>query len=79
MKRLNSVVSDTTTEDGGDINAYFETFSRSLLVEGIVACLRTSQGTNPPDLRPYRLIVSLLDKPEIGPYILDDIFLDLLR
>ncbi|XP_042221570.1 protein dopey-1 homolog isoform X2 [Homarus americanus] len=79
VKRLNSAVSDTTTEDGGEINAYFETFSRPLLVEGIIACLRTSQGINPPDLRPYRLIVSLLDKPEIGPYILDDIFLDLLR
>ncbi|XP_071529639.1 protein DOP1A isoform X2 [Panulirus ornatus] len=79
VKRLNSAVSDTTTEDGGDINVYFETFSKPLLVEGIIACLRTSKGTNPPDLRPYRLIVSLLDKPEIGPYILDDIFLDLLR
>ncbi|XP_045609730.2 protein DOP1A isoform X1 [Procambarus clarkii] len=79
VKRLNSAMSDTNTEDGAEINAYFETFSRPLLVEGIIACLRASQGTNPPDLRPYRLIVSLLDKPEIGPYILDNIFLDLLR
>ncbi|XP_069939325.1 protein DOP1A isoform X4 [Cherax quadricarinatus] len=79
VKRLNSATSDTNTEDGGEINAYFEIFSRPLLVEGIIACLKISQGTNPPDLRPYRLIVSLLDKPEIGPYILDDIFLDLLR
>ncbi|KAG0716502.1 Protein dopey-1 [Chionoecetes opilio] len=79
MKRLNSAVSDSSVDDGVEVNAYFETFSRPLLVEGIVACLRTSQGKNPPDLRPYRLIVSLLDKPEIGPYILDNIFLDLLR
>ncbi|KAK4314041.1 hypothetical protein Pmani_014660 [Petrolisthes manimaculis] len=79
VKRLNSTVSDTTTDDGTEINAYFETFSRPLLVEGVVVCLRGSQATQPPDLRPYRLLVSLLDKPEIGPYILDDIFLDLLR
>ncbi|XP_050727465.1 protein dopey-1 homolog isoform X4 [Eriocheir sinensis] len=79
IKRLNSAVSDSTVDDGVEVNAYFESFSRPLLVEGIVACLRTSQGKNPPDLRPYRLIVSLLDKPEIGPYILDNIFLDLLR
>ncbi|XP_045130850.1 protein dopey-1 homolog isoform X4 [Portunus trituberculatus] len=79
MKRLNSAVSDSSVDDGVEVNAYFESFSRPLLVEGIVACLRTSQGKNPPDLRPYRLIVSLLDKPEIGPYILDNIFLDLLR
>ncbi|KAK7074310.1 Protein dopey-1, partial [Halocaridina rubra] len=79
VKRLASTVSDTNTEDGSDINAYFEVYSRRLLVEGVIACLKASQGTNPPDLRPYRLIVSLLDKPEIGPFILDDIFLDLLR
>nr|XP_027235548.1 protein dopey-1 homolog [Penaeus vannamei] len=79
VKRLNSAVSDSNTEDGTEVNAYFETFSRPLLVEGVVSCLQASQGTNPPDLRPYRLIVSLLDKPEIGPFILDDIFLDLLR
>ncbi|XP_066988498.1 protein dopey-1 homolog isoform X3 [Macrobrachium rosenbergii] len=79
VKRLASTMSDTNTEDGTDINAYFEIFSRPLLVEGVKSCLKASQGTNPPDLRPYRLIVSLLDKPEIGPFILDDIFLDLLR
>ena len=36
-------------------------------------------ANNPPDLRPYRLLVSILDKPEVGPYILDDIFIDVLR
>ncbi|XP_076054821.1 protein DOP1A isoform X3 [Oratosquilla oratoria] len=79
MKRLNSVMSDTITDDGSEINVYFDTFSRPLLVEAVVATLSISQGVSPPDLRPYRLIVSLLDKPEIGPHILDDIFLDLLR
>lgn len=79
VKRLSSTVSDATTDGGTEINAYFETFSRPLLVEGVVTCLQGSQATQPPDLRPYRLLVSLLDKPEIGPHILDDIFLDLLR
>lgn len=31
------------------------------------------------DLRPYRLLVSLLDKPEIGPIILDDILYEVFR
>lgn len=79
MKRLSVAVSEANYEDGEEINAYFEAFSRPLLVEGIIECLKISQGSNPPDLRPYRIIVSLLDKPEIGPYILDDIFLDMLR
>ncbi|CAL4066338.1 unnamed protein product, partial [Meganyctiphanes norvegica] len=77
VKRLNSAMSDVNTRP--DINAYFDSFSRPLLVAAVISCLRVSEGTKPPDLRPYRLIQSLLDKPEIGPYILDDIFLDLLR
>lgn len=30
-------------------------------------------------MRPYRLLTSLLDKPEIGPAIIDDIVLDVFR
>ena len=80
VKKLNSIMNERITDDGDDlINPYFDAFSKPLLIEGVISCLRLSQGSNPPDLRPYKLIVSLLDKPEIGPYILDDIFLDLLR
>jgi len=36
-------------------------------------------GETPHDLRPYRLLVSLLDKPDIGPVILDDILYEVFR
>ena len=42
-------------------------------------CLRASSVSTSPDVRPYRLIISLLDKPEIGPPILDYIMIEVLR
>jgi hypothetical protein len=63
---------------------YFEFYSRSVLVDALRGVLRHSLEPRPeaedgPDLRPYRLIVTLLDKPEIGPVVIDDVMLDVFR
>ena len=41
--------------------------------------LKNSLLVKPPDMRPYRVLISLLEKPEIGPSILDDILIDVFR
>ena len=41
--------------------------------------LKDASSAHPPDLKPYRVLISLLEKPEIGPIILDDILLDVFR
>uniref|UniRef100_A0A8D9B3L0 Protein dopey-1 homolog n=1 Tax=Cacopsylla melanoneura TaxID=428564 RepID=A0A8D9B3L0_9HEMI len=58
---------------------YFEVYSRDLLVQAIKIILNQSTGQTPHDLKPYRLLISLLDKPEIGPVILDDILFEVFR
>ncbi|XP_008187338.1 protein dopey-1 homolog isoform X1 [Acyrthosiphon pisum] len=58
---------------------YFEMYSRDLLVQAIKIKLHEATGCKPHDLRPYRLLVSLLDKTEIGPVILDDILYEVFR
>ncbi|XP_018014100.1 protein dopey-1 isoform X2 [Hyalella azteca] len=60
-------------------DSYFTTFSKPLLTEGILCCFRESKGRVPPDLRPYKLLVCLLDRPELGHDLLDNVLLDLLR
>ena len=47
--------------------------------QGLISCFKDSEGQKYPDLRPYKLVVALLDKQEVGPMILDDILLDMLR
>lgn len=48
-------------------------------VQAIKRTLDEATGQTPHDLRPYRLLVSLLDKAEIGPVILDDILYEVFR
>ncbi|KAL1459041.1 hypothetical protein WDU94_011054, partial [Cyamophila willieti] len=72
----------TNSESGGGGNnapQYFEVYSRELLVQAIKIILNQSTGQSPHDLKPYRLLISLLDKPEIGPVILDDILFEVFR
>jgi hypothetical protein len=47
--------------------------------QAIKITLSHGVGETPNDLRPYRLLVSLLDKPDIGPVILDDILYEVFR
>lgn len=60
-------------------SAYFELYSKNLLVESIKVTLKATYEENQLDLRPYRILVSLLDKPDIGPVILDDILYEVFR
>ncbi|XP_071455571.1 protein DOP1 homolog isoform X2 [Hetaerina americana] len=60
-------------------NPYFDLYSRDMLIQAIKVVLHTCLNESVPDLRPYRLLVSLLDKPDIGPLILDDILYEVFR
>lgn len=67
------------TPKGPNSSAYFELYSKKLLIESIKATLKTAYEENQLDLRPYRIMISLLDKPDIGPVILDDILYEVFR
>lgn len=77
--RSNSVASS----ESGNINPYFDTYSRDLLVQALRTCLKGQKGvwqsSSSPDVRPYRMLISLLDKPEIGSAILDDVLVEVFR
>lgn len=65
--------------------AYFNMYSKDLLVQGIRDCIKESSGNEditdgkPASLRPFRILISLLDRPEIGPTLLEDVLLDVFR
>ena len=56
-----------------------------MLVQGIRDCIQESSGSNevtdgkPASLRPFRILISLLDRPEIGPCLLEDVLLDVFK
>ncbi|KYB28372.1 protein dopey-1 homolog isoform X2 [Tribolium castaneum] len=50
-----------------------------LLNDAIRIILRKSSTEVPLDIKPYRLLTSLFDKPQIGPVILDSILYDVFR
>ena len=54
-------------------------FTHYIVCKAIKITLDEAIGQTPHDLRPYRLLVSLLDKAEIGPVILDDILYEVFR
>uniref|UniRef100_A0A8C2B9N4 DOP1 leucine zipper like protein B n=1 Tax=Cyprinus carpio TaxID=7962 RepID=A0A8C2B9N4_CYPCA len=63
---------------------YFSTHSRELLVQAVVNILKQKDIEANPDnlieyLRPFRIIISLLDKSEIGPLVLSDVLLEVVR
>ncbi|XP_012258853.2 protein dopey-1 homolog isoform X2 [Athalia rosae] len=58
---------------------YFDIYSKDMLIKAIKSTLQTVCKENPQDLKPYRILVSLLDKPDIGPVILDDILYEVFR
>jgi len=59
---------------------YFEKHSKTLLVQAVKRSLNSDmeEGDKSLKLRPFKILISLLDKPEIGSAILEDIFLDVL-
>lgn len=51
-----------------------------MLIDALRAVLRKSlESRSQPNLKPYRLMMTLLDKPEIGPPILDLVIIDIFR
>ncbi|XP_053090273.1 protein dopey-2 isoform X2 [Pangasianodon hypophthalmus] len=63
---------------------YFNTQSRELLVQALVNILQQKDIEKDPDnvmnyLRPFRVMISLLDKSEIGPLVMSDVLLEVIR
>nr|XP_060608953.1 protein dopey-1 isoform X2 [Anolis sagrei ordinatus] len=62
---------------------YFNTFSKEMLVQAMVGILqinvRAEESTLMQDLKPFRILISLLDKPELGPVILEDVLIEVFR
>jgi len=56
---------------------YFEQYSKQILVKALKISFRNSVPAS--DLRPYKILLSLLDKVEIGPVVLDSILCDVIR
>lgn len=81
----NSPTYDTLSLDSATIDAqkevepYFVTHSRHILIRALVSTLRLSLECQPMDLKPYRIMLSLLDKAEIGSAVLDFVLHDIIR
>uniref|UniRef100_A0A8C2ZI72 DOP1 leucine zipper like protein A n=1 Tax=Cyclopterus lumpus TaxID=8103 RepID=A0A8C2ZI72_CYCLU len=64
---------------------YFNTFSKDMLVQGMVGILQgkarggEEESILMHDLKPFRILISLLDKPELGPAILEDVLIEVFR
>lgn len=67
-----------------DMSFYFNTYSRDFLVKALINVLKQKDVDSDPEnvtcyLRPFRIIISLLDKPEIGPVVLSSVLLEVVR
>jgi len=62
---------------------YFEKYSQRMLVYALRSKLTEkpdlSVSMKPAVLKPFRILISLLDKPEIGPVILESVLLAIFR
>ncbi|XP_048456543.1 protein dopey-1 isoform X8 [Rhincodon typus] len=63
---------------------YFNNFSKDPLIQAMVGILqgkRCGKEEKLPlhDLKPFRILISLLDKPELGPAILEDVLIEVFR
>ncbi|XP_024919895.1 protein dopey-2 isoform X3 [Cynoglossus semilaevis] len=63
---------------------YFSTYTRDYLIQALINILKQKDMDNKPEnvsgyLRPFRIIISLLDKPEIGPAVLSSVLLEVVR
>lgn len=66
--------------DGTNLSGdYFDANSKRILVRALKLTLKMSINADPIDLRPYKILIALLDKAEIGPQVLDFIMLDVIR
>lgn len=63
---------------------YFNTYSKDYLVQALINIIKQKDVESDPEkffgyLRPFRILMSLLDKPEIGPVVLSNVLLELVR
>uniref|UniRef100_A0A8C3QHE7 DOP1 leucine zipper like protein B n=1 Tax=Cyanoderma ruficeps TaxID=181631 RepID=A0A8C3QHE7_9PASS len=75
---------DSTTSEDHAVY-FFAKYSKDLLVESLIVILHQKFPECDPEekhqayLKPFRILISLLDKPEIGPQVVGDLFLEVLR
>ncbi|RLV85414.1 hypothetical protein DV515_00015991 [Chloebia gouldiae] len=75
---------DSTTSEDHAVY-FFGKYSKDLLVESLIVILHQKFPESDPEeqhqayLKPFRILISLLDKPEIGPQVVGDLFLEVLR
>uniref|UniRef100_A0A8C3BN16 DOP1 leucine zipper like protein B n=1 Tax=Cairina moschata TaxID=8855 RepID=A0A8C3BN16_CAIMO len=64
---------------------FFGKYSKDLLVESLAEILHQKFSESDTEeqhqayLKPFRILISLLDKPEIGPQVVGDLFLEVIR
>ncbi|XP_061925067.1 protein dopey-2 isoform X1 [Entelurus aequoreus] len=63
---------------------YFNKYSCGFIVQGLINILKQKDVESKPEnvigyLRPFRIITSLLDKPELGPAVLSNVLLEVVR
>nr|XP_055066452.1 protein dopey-1 isoform X3 [Misgurnus anguillicaudatus] len=67
------------------VTHYFNTYSKDMLVQAMVGILQgkarggEEESVLMHDLKPFRILISLLDKPELGPAILEDVLIEVFR
>ncbi|XP_054556262.1 protein dopey-2 isoform X2 [Talpa occidentalis] len=83
----NTIVPESEITDSYEDQSlyFFEKYSKDLLVEGLAELLHQEFPQTDRDerlhayLRPFRILISLLDKPEIGPQVVEILFLEVIR
>lgn len=78
-RSLPSVNDGNPENKASTTQSYFEQYSKQVLIKAIKCTLKNSLQYDPVDLKPYRILVSLLDKVEIGPVVLDHVLCDVVR
>ncbi|XP_053312756.1 protein dopey-2 isoform X2 [Spea bombifrons] len=74
-----------SAEDEEYCNSFFAKYSKDFLVQALMQILHQNIPHSDPDqglqvyLKPFRILISLLDKPEIGPPVVGDLFLEVIR
>ncbi|XP_041353922.1 protein dopey-1-like isoform X2 [Gigantopelta aegis] len=77
--------SDSTSTNSEMDLVYFEQFSKEMLVQALKSKLTDfnnfdfQSGRRISMMRPFRILISLLDKPEIGPVILEHVILSVFQ
>lgn len=77
--RAKDRAADSTLERATKVASYFDQHSKGVLIRALRCTLKLSLQHRPVDLTPYKILVSLLDKVEIGPVVLDHVLCDVVR